>query len=144
MAQKYKEKQDKIKEDINEFMKQDLALPDNSLSPPKHRHIKDKMSSDLSVKSTKQLRDEIKNRKQALREVARVQASSKIGLSKLVTTLEKQTLDDEKKIDLLNHKLSQATKEKQMFKQKYPSHLTPLDTKPSRKRSKTTKQTTSN
>ena len=73
----------------------------------------------MNTKDTKQLRDEIKQRKQALRDVARVQATSKIGLSKMVTTLEKQTIEDEKKIEILKHKLSQAATEKQMFKQKY-------------------------
>lgn len=45
---------------------------------------KDRSGSDLTAKNTKQLRDEIRQRKQALKDVARVQATSKIGLSKLV------------------------------------------------------------
>ena len=123
---KYKKKQDHIKAEINEFMKMDLAkgsgkendIEQNLLfgSPTRIKH--DKNGSEAPIKNAKQLKDEIKQRKQALREVARVQASSKIGLSKLVTTLEKQTIEDEKKIEILNHKLNQAAKEKQMFKQK--------------------------
>ena len=114
MAKKYKQKQDNIKQEIDEFMKQDLAFQGS----PQHKHNKDRTHSDLGSKSSRQLKDEIKHRKQALREVARVQASSKIGLSKLVTTLEKQTMDDEKKIEILTHKLTQASQSKQMFKQK--------------------------
>jgi hypothetical protein len=128
MAHKYKIKQDFIKSEINEFMKldlltnnkyeNDLDLTGNSDSPPRTKMSKEKSISDMFGKNPNQLRNEIKLRKQALREVARVQASSKIGLSKLVTTLEKQTIDDEKKIEILGHKLDQAAKEKQMFKQK--------------------------
>lgn len=119
MAQKYKEKQDQIKQEINEFMKEDLAFS-SSQNIPGYDSIgkPPKLARDNSAKSTRQLRDEIKQRKQALREVARVQASSKIGLSKLVTSLERQTIEDEKKIEILNHKLKQAAHEKQMFKQK--------------------------
>ena len=126
MAEKYKQKQDQIKAEINEFMKLDLLNGiskdqdyEQVLSSSPIRLMKEKSLSDLNGKSSKQLRDEIKQRKQALREVARVQASSKIGLSKLVTSLEKQTKEDEKKIEILNHKLNQAAQEKQMFKQKY-------------------------
>lgn len=126
MAGKYKKKQDFIKAEINEFMKLDLLNSQSkdsdldqflSNSPPLIH--KDRSISDLTNKTAKQLKDEIKQRKQAMRDMARVQASSKIGLSKLVTSLEKQTLEDEKKIEILNHKLNQAAKEKQMFKQKY-------------------------
>ncbi|CAI2359358.1 unnamed protein product [Moneuplotes crassus] len=120
MAQKYKEKQDQIKQEINEFMKEDLAFSSSQSIPGYDSTGKPpKLARDNSAKSTRQLRDEIKQRKQALREVARVQASSKIGLSKLVTSLERQTIEDEKKIEILNHKLKQALHEKQMFKQKY-------------------------
>lgn len=128
MAQKYKQKQDFIKSEIHEFMQldlltgskleEDLDYNGTSESPLRTIFNKDRSISDLSSKNTQQLRNEIKQRKQALREVARVQASSKIGLSKLVTTLEKQTIEDEKKIEILSHKLDQAAKEKQMFKQK--------------------------
>lgn len=58
-----------------------LALDSPAMITKKERSV-----SDLDVKNTKQLRDEIKMRKQALREVARVQATSKIGLSKLVNS----------------------------------------------------------
>jgi uncharacterized protein YwqG len=128
MAQKYKQKQDFIKSEIHEFMQldllagskleEDLDYTGTSDSPLRTIFNKDRSIGDLSAKNTQQLRNEIKQRKQALREVARVQASSKIGLSKLVTTLEKQTIEDEKKIEILSHKLDQAAKEKQMFKQK--------------------------
>lgn len=128
MAQKYKQKQDFIKSEIHEFMQldllagskleEDLDYIGTSDSPLRTIFNKDRSIGDLSAKNTQQLRNEIKQRKQALREVARVQASSKIGLSKLVTTLEKQTIEDEKKIEILSHKLDQAAKEKQMFKQK--------------------------
>jgi chromosome segregation ATPase len=126
IAEKYKKKQDFIKSEINEFMKLDLIdnqSKDNDidqiLSNSPQRLNKDRSISDLANKTAKQLKDEIKQRKQAMRDMARIQASSKIGLSKLVTSLEKQTLEDEKKIEILNHKLNQAAKEKQMFKQKY-------------------------
>lgn len=95
-----------------------IGAENTKLSDSPIRLLKDKSLSDIVGKNPKQLRDEIKQRKQALRDVARIQATSKIGLSKLVTTLEKQTNEDEKKIEILNHKLSQAAKEKQMFKQK--------------------------
>lgn len=92
MAEKYKQKQDLIKAEINEFMKLDLINGvgkdqdyEQLLSNSPNRLMKEKSLSDLNGKSSKQLRDEIKQRKQALREVARVQATSKIGLSKLVT-----------------------------------------------------------
>lgn len=125
MDEKYKEKQDLIKEEMNEFMKMDFIAEMSNLdeydsfnnSP--RRIKKEKSISDIGGMNAKQIKDEIKQRKQALRDVARVQATSKIGLSKMVTTLEKQTIEDEKKIAILKHKLSQAATEKQMFKQKY-------------------------
>ena len=45
---------------------------------------KEKSSSGAAGKTTKQLRDEINQRKQALRDVTRMQASSKIGFIKHV------------------------------------------------------------
>lgn len=102
-----------IKEEKNGIDNGDPKFCDSPI-----RFLKDKSLSDIMGKNPKQLRDEIKQRKQALRDVARVQATSKIGLSKLVTSLEKQTNEDDKRIEILNHKLSQAAKEKQMFKQK--------------------------
>jgi len=134
MADKYKQKQDLIKAEINEFMKVDATFGakkedtiENMIESP--RRLKNERSiSDINSKSTKQLRDEIKQRKQALRDVARVQATSKIGLSKLVTSLEKQNHEDEKKIEILHHKLSQAAQEKQMFKQKYETLKTKVKT----------------
>ena len=45
---------------------------------------KEKSSSGITGKTTKQLRDEINQRKQALRDVTRMQASSKIGVVKHV------------------------------------------------------------
>ena len=74
---------------MDEFLKIDLlsSMKDEDIermileSP---RMKKERSISDLSTKNAKQLRDEIKMRKQALIDVARVQASSKIGLSKLV------------------------------------------------------------
>ena len=75
---------------MNEFIKLDLLtnMMNNEdfekmlLESPRTK--KDRSISDLSGKNAKQLRDEIKQRKQALKDVARVQATSKIGLSKLV------------------------------------------------------------
>lgn len=135
MAGKYKQKQELIKAEINEFMKLDLlsnAKNDETLeqmlSTSPLRMKQEKSISEISNKTAKQLRDEIKQRKNQLRNVARVQATSKIGLSKMVTSLEKQTQEDEKKIEILNHKLSQAAKEKQMFKQKYETLKTQVKT----------------
>lgn len=48
---------------------------------------KEKSSSNTSAKPIKQLRDEINQRKQALRDVTRMQASSRIGLAKHVNRL---------------------------------------------------------
>ena len=92
LSDKYKKKQDFIKTELDEFLKFDLISSMNEdelekmlLESPRTK--KDRSISDLSAKSTKQLRDEIKLRKQALKDVARVQASSKIGLSKLVLNI---------------------------------------------------------
>lgn len=129
LTQKYKKKQEFIKAEIQEFMKLDMGLlsgmkDDKELdinleSLPSVGHSRPKKSIDLGTNNARKLQDEIKLRKKALRDVARVQATSKIGLSKIVTSLERKVLEDEKKIEILNHKLKQAADEKAMFKQKY-------------------------